>query len=147
MKTNVANIEPQATLTFWIPERADTLLAAYEHHNQLSRSEALRIILRQYLYGLCGSPDMQPPLSCCGNAQSRGKWGGRMAQFGKNTVEVKLMVPRRWHEDLSALASYAGITRSHFAREVVAQHMLGHALLPERAMEPEIEQVDCEVCL
>ena len=137
MDMQVTTTEGQATLTFWIPERIDSLLAEYERQQRVSRSECLRVILRQYLYGLFGDPDALPPLVPCDQPQRRGAWGGRLAQFGKNTVEAKLSLPRRWHDDLGALASQAGITRSHFAREVVAQVLLGHALLRERELRPE----------
>lgn len=137
MDMQVATAQGQAILTFWIPERIDALLAEYERQQRVSRSECLRAILRQYLYGLFGDPAALPPLVSCGQPQRRGVWGGRLAQFGKNTVEAKLSLPRRWHDDLGALAAQAGITRSHFAREIVAQVLLGHALLPAR--EPHLE--------
>ncbi len=119
-------------LTFWIPERIDALLAEHARARGSSRSDAVRAILCQYLYGLCGDPDATPALPMPAVRGSRGAWGGRMRGLGKNSVEAKLLLPRRWRDDLTALAAEAGITRSHHAREVVAMQLLGHAFLPPR---------------
>lgn len=126
----------QATLTFWIPERIDSLMSEHERRKGVSRSAFMRAILRRYLYGLYGTalssthagvPTRTP-------ASKRGTWGGRITELGKNTVEVKLSLPRAWRDDLVALAADAGITLSHFARELVVSHLLGHAYLPARVM-------------
>ena len=129
----------QATLTFWIPERIDALLAAHERACSHTRSEALRTILRQYLYGLCGDPDAMPARPVPTANVSRGCWGGRMRGLGKNSIEAKLSLPRRWRDDLHALAADHGITLSHFAREVVATQLLGHSFLPPRMVTREGE--------
>ncbi len=122
----------QTMLTFWLPERIDTLLGAHERRCQCSRSEVLRAILRQYLYGISGDPDQTPALSQPTVQVRRGEWGGRLPQLGKNTAQAKLLVPSRWSRDLTALGAEAGVTRSHFAREVVVTSLLGHAYLPAR---------------
>lgn len=129
----------QATLTFWIPERIDALLTAYECACGHTRSEALRTILRSYLYGLCGDPDAMPARPVPTANVSRGCWGGRMRGLGKNSIEAKLSLPRRWRDDLHALAADHGITLSHFAREVVATQLLGHNFLPPRSVAREGE--------
>jgi hypothetical protein len=125
----------RATLTFWIPERIDALLADYERRCSTSRSDVLRGILHRYLYGLCGTPESTPARAMPAARPVRGQWGGRMPQLGKNIVEAKLWLPRRWRDDLAALAAEAGITLSHFAREVVVTQLLGHAYLPARVAE------------
>lgn len=122
----------QTMLTFWLPERIDTLLCAHERRCQCSRSEVLRAILRQYLYGISGDPDEMSALPQPVAQVRRGEWGGRLPQLGKNTTQAKLMVPSRWSRDLAALGAGAGITRSHFAREIVVTALLGHAYLPAR---------------
>ena len=127
----------QATLTFWIPERIDALLAAHERAHGRTRSDALRTILHQYLYGLCGDPESTPALTMSVTKAARGNWGGRMPGLGKNCVEAKLSLPRRWRDDLAALAVGHGITVSHFAREVVATQLLGHTFLPPRVAARE----------
>src|SRR5580765_3046795 len=119
----------QTMLTFWLPERIDVLLGAHERRCQCNRSEVLRAILRQYLYGISGSPDETPAVPQPPVQVRRGEWGGRLPQLGKNIVQAKLMVPRRWSQDLAALGAGVGITRSHFAREVVVMSLLGHAYL------------------
>lgn len=124
----------QATLTFWIPERIDALLAAQERHHSRTRSDTLRGMLRHYLYGLSGDADSTPALPPPTARQSRGQWGGRLPGLGKNIVEAKLSLPRRWRDDLAALAAEAGITLSHFAREVVVSQLLGHACLSARVV-------------
>ncbi|MBS0217372.1 MAG: hypothetical protein JSR63_04225 [Proteobacteria bacterium] len=123
----------QTMLTFWLPERIDTLLVAHERRCQCSRSDMLRAILRQYLYGISGDPDQTPALSQPVVQVRRGEWGGRLPQLGKNIAQAKLLVPSRWSQDLSALGAEAGVTRSHFAREIVVTALLGHAYLPARS--------------
>lgn len=131
----------RAALTFWIPERLDGLLADCEGRCGKTRSELLRDILRQYLYGLCGAPETTPARTMPAASAARGQWGGRMPQLGKNIVEAKLWLPCRWRDDLAALAAEAGITLSHFAREVVATQLLGHAYLPARQAPRVVEGV------
>lgn len=130
-RANVA----QTVLTFWIPERIDAALSEHERRKGISRSACVRAILRQYLYGLCGGPSSPRP-RLRGNARKsdRGGWGGRTPELGKNTVEVKLSLPRVWREDLASIAAEAGITLSHFAREILVVHVLGHAYLPARVL-------------
>ncbi|MBS0200232.1 MAG: hypothetical protein JSR70_07250 [Proteobacteria bacterium] len=132
-QTDPAIVAEQTMLTFWLPERIDTLLCAHERRCQCSRSEVLRAILRQYLYGISGDPGEMPALSQPVVQVRRGEWGGRLPQLGKNAAQAKLMVPQRWSQDLAALGAEAGITRSHFAREVVVTALLGHAYLPARS--------------
>ncbi|HET7930844.1 MAG TPA: hypothetical protein VFL63_05605 [Rhodanobacteraceae bacterium] len=125
----------QATLTFWIPERIDALLSEHERCRGVSRSDCVRAILRQYLYGLYGMPSPSEVLRPRRAGEgTRGAWGGRTPELGKNTVEVKLSLPRAWREDLAGIAAMAGITLSHCAREIVVTHVLGHVYLPARAM-------------
>lgn len=132
----------RATLTFWIPERIDALLAAREQQHGKSRSDVLRGILCRYLYGLCGSPEGTPARRLPEARATRGQWGGRMPELGKNVVEAKLWLPRRWRDDLAALAAEAGITLSHFAREVLVTQLLGHAYLPARLVSAEVEAAE-----
>lgn len=134
--------EERATLTFWIPERIDALLAAREQQHGRSRSEVLRGILCRHLYGLCGSPESTLPRVMPVVRAMRGQWGGRMPELGKNVVEAKLWLPRRWRDDLAALAAEAGITLSHFAREVLVTQLLGHAYLPARGVSAEVEAAE-----
>lgn len=131
----IATNEARATLTFWIPERVDALLAEHECRNGTSRSDLLRGILRQYLYGLSGAPQTTHARAMPPVQPARGQWGGRIPQLGKNSIEAKLWLPCRWRDDLTALAAEAGITRSHFAREVVVAQLLGHAYLPARKVD------------
>lgn len=133
-KPQVPTATEQATLTFWIPERIDALLAAQERYHCRTRSDTLRAILRQYLYGLCGDADSTPALLPPAARQSRGQWGGRLPGLGKNIVEAKLSLPQRWRDDLAVLAAEAGITLSHFTREVVVSQLLGHAYLSARVV-------------
>ena len=134
LATNRAGTTEQATLTFWIPERIDALLSEQEHHYGRSRSETLRAVLRHYLYGLCGDAESTPVPPPPAARPSRGQWGGRLPGLGKNIVEAKLSLSRRWRDDLAALAAEAGITLSHFAREVVVTQLLGHAYLSARVL-------------
>lgn len=127
--------EERATLTFWIPERVDALLSEHERRKGISRSDGVRAILRQYLYGLFGElPSSHVRAHANASGRARGLWGGRTPELGKNTVEVKLSLPRAWRDDLADVATVAGITLSHFAREVVVTHLFGHAYLPARVV-------------
>jgi hypothetical protein len=131
---STATAAEQATLTFWIPERIDALLAAQERCQSRTRSDTLRGMLRQHLYGLSGDADSNAALPPPVAQPSRGQWGGRLPGLGKNSVEAKLSLQRRWREDLSALAAEAGITLSHFVREIVVMQLLGHAYLSARVV-------------
>ena len=99
-------------------------------------------MFRQYLYGATGDPDDIPALAPPALRAGRGQWGGRLPGLGKNLIEAKLSLPRRWRDDLAALAADAGITLSHFAREVVVMQLLGHAYLSARVVRVCTEAFD-----
>lgn len=118
-------------LRFWISETLDRFLADLESESACSRSECVRALFAHYLYGTHGAT--RPRDATAARVVKRGCWGGRTPDLGKNCVDVKLWLAPAMRDDLARLAQRAGLTLSHFAREVVVTHLLGHSYLPLRA--------------
>ncbi|MGQ0622907.1 MAG: hypothetical protein ACT4QA_23875 [Panacagrimonas sp.] len=117
-------------LRFWLSERLDELLSDLQRSSNTSRSECVRAVFAHYLYGTHGRPQAHagPAKSVC----RRGSWGGRAPELGKNCVDAKLWLAPTMRNDLARRAERAGLTLSHFAREVLITHLLGHNYLPQR---------------
>lgn len=109
----------------------DELLRDLQQIADQSRSECVREAFSRYLYGTHGSPREHQGAAV--RLSKRGAWGGRVQNLGKNVVDVKLWLSSAMRDDLAHLAERAGVTLSHFAREVVITHLLGNVYLPQRA--------------
>lgn len=123
-------------LKVWLPERVDDYLRQIAEHESTSRSSLIRDGLFIFTYGRFAYLQMReardglfytdpnPPM------YSRSR--NRAPHLGKNSVNYKVWLPQALKNDLQLLATKANLTLSHFVREVLISHFLGHLELPTR---------------
>lgn len=130
--------ETRVPMKVWLPEPVDTALKHLTDVSKQSRSDYIREMLFIYAYGRYTFEQMKAQAdgffyvnqSDTGILFSRSS--NRAPALGKNSINYKVWLPAKLRDDLSALASEAGITLSHFVREALISALLGHRTLPER---------------
>lgn len=132
--------DTQVSMKVWLPVPVDTALKQITDISYQSRSEYIREALFVYAYGRHTFEQMKlqdDGLFYVEPAESRALFSrspNRAPALGKNSINYKVWLPAKLRDDLSTLASEAGITLSHFVREALISALLGHRTLPERTI-------------
>lgn len=121
-------------LKIWLPEPLDEVLRQLGDHLHASRSALIRDALFIYVYGRYIYTQMEAERE--GFFFNKGPLYSRVVsrtpELGKNWINYKVWLPAKLREDLQTLTELAGITLSHFVREVLISAFMGHLCLPER---------------
>ena len=128
--------DAQAPMKVWLPEPVDAALKQLTDIGNQSRSEYIREMLFIYVYGRLAFEQMRQQMDGLFYSKTRplySRTGNRAPVLGKNSINYKVWLPVKLRDDLQALAAGAGITLSHFVREVLISAVLGHLTLPVRA--------------
>lgn len=124
----------------WLPEPVDIALRQLAEHGFQSRSDFIREALFVYVYGRYTFEQMKlqdDGLFYLAPRESQvlfSRSQNRTPSLGKNSINYKVWLPNKLRDDLSTLASEAGITLSHFVREALISALLGHSTLPARTI-------------
>lgn len=122
----------------WLPEQLDERLRQIADHQFSSRSVLVRNALFIYVYGAYAYLQMRQDSDGFYYHDDRNddvrfsRSVNRAPQLGKNSINFKVWLPEALKNDLGLLADQAGITLSHFVREILVSHFMGHLELPER---------------
>lgn len=144
-------------LKFWLPEPAERALDEIGARSELTKSEFLRQFFAIHCYGLYAfymMKDAKPYLFKESSPETRVYYQRKIPdqlplgkkrvetywvpELGKNIAPVKVWMPERLRNDLSALAEITKITLSNYAREIIISRLLGQGMLPTR---PEMFRV------
>ena len=128
--------DAQVPMKVWLPEPVDAALKQLTDISNQSRAEYIREMLFIYVYGHIVLEQMRQQMDGLFYRKSRplySRTGNRAPALGKNSINYKVWLPVKLRDDLQALAAGAGITLSHFVREVLISAVLGHLTLPVRA--------------
>lgn len=126
----------------WLPEPLDDRLQELAEHEGANRSKLIRDALFQHVYGSYRFAQMRnqkdgffwdpPPKGQALKDEVRfSRSGTAPYNLGKNIVNVRAWLPPKLRDDLALLAANAGRTWSHYVREVLVFHFMGHRLLIE----------------
>lgn len=137
-----------AQLRIWLPEPLRNAMDQVTRHLDTTLSKYLREYFVVYLYGNHALVDMHnhqtgifyqsPPTETSASDDfnrpmfSRSRTSEFIPGLGKNIVPFKIFLNSQVKSDLQTLAAQSGITLSHFVREILVSHFLGHTVWPER---------------
>jgi hypothetical protein len=137
-----------AQMRIWLPEPLRLAMDQVARHLDTTLSKYLREYFVVYLYGNHVLIDMyknqtgifyKPPNK---EAIEEGQYDRTMFSrarsvecipgLGKNIVPLKIFLNAQIKTDLQMLADQSGVALSHFVREILVSHFLGHTVWPER---------------
>lgn len=143
-------------LRIWLPESLKESMNLVFNHLETTVSRYLREYFVVYLYGNLELIDMQnhktgifysPPFetkvydSHDSPAFLRTHTVEYVPGLGKNIVPFKIYLNAQIKADLQMLADQSNLTLSHFVREILVSHFLGHTIWPERHQMLKIEHI------
>lgn len=146
-----------AQLRIWLPEPLRHSMDLVSLHLDTTLSKYLREYFVVYLYGNHALIDMynhqtgifySPPLpettadeDYDGPMFSRARSVEFIPGLGKNIVPLKIFLNAQIKADLQTLADKSGVALSHFVREILVSHFLGHTVWPERQEMLNLEHI------
>lgn len=120
----------------WMPELLHQRLERIADHNCTSRASVMRETLFTYVYGyytyLQMKEDQDGLFYIDPNGPMFSRTANRTPHLGKNTVNTKTWLPEALKSDLQELANKTNMKLSHFVREILISHFMGHLELPAR---------------
>jgi hypothetical protein len=146
-----------AQLRIWLPEPLRHSMDLVSRHLDTTFSKYLREYFVVYLYGNHALIDMynhqtgifySPPLQETTTDEdynapmfSRVRSVEFIPGLGKNIVPLKIFLNAQIKADLQILADKSGVALSHFVREILVSHFLGHTVWPERQQMLKAEHI------
>ena len=131
------------SLKIWLPESVEGLLDDWSLRLGTSKSGLVSQLLFTHLYGWCDLHAQygaeaawvtQRPRAAASRSPSY------RPDLGKNVADVRMFVPPRVRNDLSDLATAAGLKLSAYARRIILDQFIGRMPVPMELPEPPFDE-------